>query len=207
MSEYRSETIRLFEKTGAKLEGHFQLASGLHGSMFVDAWRLYANPSDSYRVCQLLTHVIRQQQLGGRVEIVIGPERGAIWIAKDVARFYAPVASNITRAMIAEKDRACPNEHHTFVIHPRWQKELRGKRVVIVEDVMTSGGSVESVANLVRKYGGDPILAACIWNRGGVTAKQLNVPQLVALVDDLIPSYEPGNTCPGCNAGLELIKV
>jgi orotate phosphoribosyltransferase len=172
-----SETLALFESTGALLRGHFVLRSGLHSGHFFQCARLGEDLAAISKVAEAL-----RAKLGDLTfETVLAPAMGGLVIGQEVAR------QSGSRYLFAEKvdDR--------LAIRRNFQLR-EGERVLIVEDVITRGGRVEEALALVRATGATPVGVAVIVDRSQGQAS-FDVP-LTALAPLSFPTYEADNLPP-----------
>lgn len=204
-SPLSQEVGDLFREAGAILEGHFELASGLHSATYWEKFRILNNPHHTERLCKL----IAQHFEGAGAELVAGPTLGGMIIAFEVARqlgvrsIYAePVLSRAEGRVGQGRDF-----RRGLSINP-------GQRVLVVDDVLTTGASLLEVIQLVKRQGGQVIGAAVLIDRsqGGVALVRLadsdtsfgGVP-LFSCHRVSIPTYAPEN-CPLCAQGIPLTK-
>ncbi len=182
----QEEYLDLFKKTGALLTGHFLLSSGLHSRHYFQCAKVLQYPNYAEQLCsQLATSFFERKP-----DAVIAPAVGGILVAHEVARALG------VRAIFAER------EHGEMTLRRGF--ELRkGEQVLVVEDVVTTGGSIREVLDLSRKLGGDPIGAACIVDRSGGSI-DLDV-EFVALVSLQIDTFAPDD-CQLCKQELALVK-
>lgn len=180
------EILELFRKTGAILEGHFLLSSGLHSPKYVQCARLLQHPALAERVCRTLA--ARAAALGP-IDVVVGPALGGVIVAHELARALG------VRGMFAEREAGKMTLRRGFEIVP-------SERVLVAEDVVTTGRSSLEVAELVTALGGTVVGAACLVDRrlGG------ELPfSLVSLVKLAIEAFPP-EECPLCRQGLPYTK-
>src|SRR5437899_7955674 len=179
-----ADVDRVFRMSGALREGHFIPAPGRHGSLYLEKSQVLQHPSETERLCSAIA--MRAGALG--VETVAGPTTGGIILAHEVARQLG------ARAVYAERreDRSGRELRRGFTLD-------RGERVLVVDDIMTTGGSVQETIEAVRSAGGRVVGAAVLVDRSGGAAS-LDVP-LQALWTLDIPSYAPSE-CPLCAKGL-----
>ncbi|MEW6097538.1 MAG: orotate phosphoribosyltransferase [bacterium] len=178
--------ISLLLKTGGLLRGHFLLSSGLHSPQYLQCALVLQYPKRAAHLAQELAKKFSKED----VEVVIGPALGGIVIAYEVARALE------TRALFAERVEEKMQLRRGFKIN-------QGERVLVVEDVITTGGSVKEVIELVNKLGGVVVGVGALIDRSqGKT--NLGVP-LKTLANLNIETYSK-ETCPLCNQGLPLVK-
>jgi orotate phosphoribosyltransferase len=181
----QSDAERLLREAGALLEGHFQLASGKHSGLYVEKFRLLERPSQTDALCRMIAEWAKP--LGPQV--VAGPTTGGLLVSYEVARHLG------LRSIFAESDEGGGRSFQRgFTITPR-------ERVLVVDDVLTTGGSIRDVIAAVRALGGEPVGVAVIVDRSGGTV-DFGVPFFACLSLDL-PTYSP-DACPLCAQGLPL---
>ena len=202
MSEH--EVFRSLQDVGAILKGHFVGTSGKHLDTYVNKDAIYPHVSlVSFLCAEIMNRFTKDcgaAGVGVDYEIVVGPEKGGIilaqWTAYNSAHWRAQGSEIL--AVYAEKDG------DGFVFRRGYDKLIAGRRVLVVEDVLTTGGSVGKVVNAVRKLDGNIIGVGAICNRGGVTAKDIGgVPKLEALLNLNLASWDEAS-CPMCAAGIPI---
>ena len=178
-----------FRRVGALLEGHFRLTSGLHSSGYLQCALVLQHP----REAEALGEAIARQVTMLDVEAVLSPALGGIVIGHEVARALG------VRALFAERQDGALTLRRGFSFAP-------GERVLVVEDVVTTGGSTRETADVARRAGATVVGAASIIDRsGGLAAQQsLDVPYM-ALATLSVPTYDP-QSCPLCAAGQPVVK-
>lgn len=182
----REEILDLFQKTGVLLEGHFRLTSGRHSGKYLQCAQVLQYPQYTDKLAEELAAAFT----GQAIDTVIGPALGGIIIAYEVARKLG------TRALFAERENGVMTLRRGFRISP-------GERVLVVEDVVTTGGSVNEVLEIVAAQQGQVVGVGALVDRSGGRLN-FGVP-LRALLELEIPSYSPAE-CPLCQAGLPLVK-
>lgn len=175
-----------FRRHGAVQEGHFQLTSGLHAATYVQCAQILQYPDEAAVLGTALAGLVRD----AAPHVVVSPALGGIIVAHEVARALG------VRAIFAERSDGRLTLRRGFAIRP-------GERVLIVEDVVTTAGTIAEVAVLARDAGGLIAGAAALIDRsGGRTAATIPLRALVTL--DL-PAFPPSE-CPLCRAGAPLVK-
>jgi orotate phosphoribosyltransferase len=174
----------LLEVCGAYQEGHFELRSGRHSGGYVEKFRLLEQPEVAQELCRALAEAFRH----AAVERVAGPALGGVIIAYEVARVLGVPCAFAERV----EDRL--EFRRGFQFRP-------GEKVLVVEDIVTTGGSARLVIEAVLRAGAEPIGAAVLINRSG-KALDMGVPT-VALLDLNITSYLPED-CPLCRQNIPL---
>jgi orotate phosphoribosyltransferase len=171
--------LKVFEEKGAFLEGHFLLSSGLHSPNYLQCALILQYPDLSEKIAKDL-----------KIDVVVGPALGGIVISYELARALK------VRGIFAEREEGKMTLRRGFSINP-------GEKVLICEDVVTTGGSALEVANLIKEYGGDVIAFACIVDRSG--GKAIFEKPLYSLIQLKLDTYKP-EECPLCQKGLPLVK-
>lgn len=172
------EMKKLLEDTGALLDGHFLLTSGRHSGSYVEKFRLLELPWATEKVGQGLAEAFKDSN----IEVVVGPMTGGILLAHETAKALC------TRSIFTERVNGEMKFRRGFEIKPN-------ERVLIVEDIVTTGGSVWEVIKAVQDMGGELVGVGLMVDRSlgkvdfGVSTK--------ALLTLDIPSYEV-NECPLC---------
>jgi orotate phosphoribosyltransferase len=182
----RDELLDLFRRSGALLEGHFRLTSGLHSSGYLQCALVLQHPEHA----EALGRAIAERTRSLRATAVLSPALGGVVIGHEVGRALG------VRALFAERQDGELTLRRGFVI-------AENDRVLVVEDVLTTGGSTRETMQVARASGGQVVGAASIVNRSGGRAA-FDVP-FASLLDIDLPTYEP-NDCPLCSQGLPVIK-
>lgn len=181
-----AEVEHLLESTGAVRRGHFQLSSGLHSSVYVQCALLFQHPVHTSRVADALAQLFRETP----VDVVAAPALGGIVLGYELARQLG------ARAVFVERD-------------PQGRLALRrfglsaGERVLVAEDVLTTGGSTSETLAAIRQAGGEVVGVAAVLDRSG-GGLQFDIP-LRALLTQRLESYAQSN-CLLCRAGTRLEK-
>jgi orotate phosphoribosyltransferase len=194
MSEHAVSNI--LERVGAIItDSHLVYTSGRHGSSYVNKDALYPHIKETSFICAQ----IAAEFAGTGVEIVAGPTIGGVIMAQWVAYHLEQRNGQPVLAVYAEEDGS--GETRQRVFRRGYGELLQGRRVLIVEDILTTGISARLVVDAVRANGGEPLGVGALCNRGGVTAETLAVPQLLALVEVPLQSFAAAE-CPLCRAGV-----
>lgn len=182
----RDEIIAMMKEAEVLLEGHFLLTSGRHSDKYMQCAKIFQNAKYSEPLCAELV----KQYKDDNVELVIGPAIGAIQMSYEVGKQLG------VKNIFAERENGVMTLRRGFTIE-------KGQRVLIVEDVVTTGGSVREVMALVKECGGEIVGVGSIVDRTGGKI-DFGVPYRSAFSMD-ITSYEP-EECPICKTGLPLVK-
>ena len=182
----------IFEQTGAYLRGHFRLTSGLHSGEYLQCAKVLAHPAFAERLgielAQALQPLLRQT----RVTAVVSPAIGGIVIGHEVGRALGSFA------LFTERDTAS-----NAMVLRRGFEIAEGEAVVVVEDVITTGGSTKEVIRVVQSMGANVLAAGSIIDRSNGRV-DLGVPR-VALQTLNPVTYDPV-ACPLCREGIPVIK-
>ena len=181
-------TEAIFEKAGAILKGHFLLTSGLHSPVYWEKFKVLQYPNYTEQLCRLIVDHFRKQE----IQVVAGPTTGGIILASEVARQLG--VRGIFAEKIGEKERAFKRG---FSINP-------GERVLIVDDLLTTGGSIREVMAAVNKLGGIIIGIGVLVDRSE-QKPDFGVPLFSCHRAVPPPTYSPEN-CPLCAAKIPLVK-
>jgi orotate phosphoribosyltransferase len=178
--------LDLFRECNALLDGHFLLSSGLHSNRYIQCALVLQHAWYAERLAQALA----AQWSDTPIDLVVGPALGGIVIGHEVARCLG------VRGIFAERDQGRMSLRRGFVVE-------KGERALIVENVITTGGSVAEVAKLLETEGARPVGIGTIVDRSGGEA-ELPVPYR-ALLELEVATYAP-DACPLCAQGAPLVK-
>lgn len=176
----------IFEKSGAVLNGHFVLTSGLHSPVYWEKFRVLQYPNYTEELCRIIAHHFRSQN----IQLVAGPTTGGIILAFEVARQLG------VRGIFAEKEGEERAFKRGFYINP-------GERVLVVDDILTTGGSIRQVMAAVDKQNGVVIGIGVLVDRSEQSL-DFGVPLFSCHRSQTI-TYRPEG-CPLCAAHVPLVK-
>lgn len=178
----QDRAVEIFKEAGVLLEGHFLLTSGRHSSRYLQCAKIFRNTKYSEKFCASLAEYFQDDG----VDVVIGPAMGAVQMAYEVSR-----ALGCENFFTERGEDGKMTLRRGFAVEP-------GKKVLVVEDVVTTGGSVREVLDLVLAAGGTVVGVGSIVDR---TAGKIDfgVP-FHAVVSLDVESWEPSE-CPLCRAG------
>ena len=178
--------LDLFRRSGALLEGHFRLTSGLHSAGYLQCALVLQDPVTA----ELLGRAIAECTNTLRATVVLSPALGGVIIGHEVGRALG------VRAIFAERQDGALMLRRGFSLS-------ESDRVLVIEDVLTTGGSTRETMQVARAAGAQVIGAAAIVDRSA-GAVRFDVP-FHALLDIDLPTYEP-EQCPLCAQGLPVVK-
>ena len=170
----QQDVLDEFQAAGALRRGHFILASGLHSPMFLQKNLVFMHPERAERLCRALAEKITAAV--GQVDLVVAPAVGAIIPGYETARHLG------VPSIYLEREGGTFKLRRAFTIP-------QGARVAMVEDVVSTGGSLRECVPVIEAAGGVPVCAACIVDRSGGKA-DVGAP-MVALASLEVPAYAP----------------
>jgi orotate phosphoribosyltransferase len=182
----REDILKIFKDTKALLEGHFILTSGLHSNAYFQCAMVFQYPWHAETLCQETTDHFKDQE----IDVVVSPAVGGIVFGQEIARLLG------VRSIFAERVDGKMTLRRGFQINP-------GERVLLAEDVTTTGGSVKEVMKAVEQAGGDIVAVTAVVDRSGGRA-QFNVPYF-SLFQMEVKNYDPSD-CPLCQEGSQAVK-
>ena len=172
----KSEEVEAaLKESGALLEGHFLLASGRHSQFYVEKFRLLEQPQLTSKLCAELARRFENES----IECVVGPVTGGIILAFEVARQLG------VRAVYAERAEDGKN----FALRRGFQLKP-GERCLVVEDIVTTGGSAQKVVELVRQNGGEVVGVGLLVDRSN-GALAIDAPRIESLLTMQVQSWAP----------------
>src|SRR6187401_3376151 len=182
----RDELLDMFRKSGALLEGHFRLSSGLHSNGYLQSALVLQHPHSAEQLGRAIADKVREW----RPTVVLSPALGGVVIGHEVGRALG------VRALFAERQDGSLMLRRGFILS-------ESDRVLVVEDVCTTGGSTRETMQVATAAGGRVVGAAAIVDRSAGTVA-FDVP-FHALLNVDLPTYQPED-CPLCAQGLPVTK-
>ena len=183
------EVLDLFRESGALLEGHFILSSGLRSPIFLQKARVFMHPAKAEKLCRALAEKIRAEGYGD-VSQIVSPAVGGIIPGYETARQLG------VPAIYTERVEGKFELRRGFELKP-------GEKVIIVEDIVSTGISIRECIEAIRKTGANVVAAACLIDRSAGEA-EIGVP-LVSLVQYKVPAY-PADALPPELAAIPAVK-
>ncbi len=184
------EVLQTFEANDALLTGHFLLTSGLHSPRYLQCALVLQHPQIAERLCAALAEKVKADSAIGAIDLVIAPALGGVIVAHEVARALG------VKALFTERQEGAMKLRRGFQIKP-------GERALVVEDVVTTGGSTREVMEMVTQRSGIVAGAGSLIDRSGGVV-DLGVPRHALAILE-VPTYDPA-ACPLCQAGSTAIK-
>ncbi|MBM3977803.1 MAG: orotate phosphoribosyltransferase [Planctomycetes bacterium] len=182
-----AEVLELLRRSEAMLEGHFELSSGNHSDRYFQCALVLQHPRESEQLARALA-----QRMPAGIEVVIGPAMGAVTWAYEMARALG------VRGLFTERQNGVMTLRRGFRLRA-------GERVLVVEDVLTTGGSAAEVLDVVRSLGGVPVGVGAVVNRSGGNPFAAQSLPCFALAEVQARLWAPAE-CPLCKAGGSAIK-
>lgn len=186
--ERQEKTSAILERLGVLQTGHFRLTSGRHSDRYMQCAKLFEHPAESAELCSDLASVVKAEV--GPIDLVAGPAIGGIIMAYEVARACG------VRNIFAERENGAMTLRRGFHVAP-------GARVLVVEDVVTTGGSVKEVIALLAAQGAHIAAVGSVVDRSNGTAS-FGVP-FYPLMRMEVSSWDEAN-CPLCGEGVPIRK-
>ena len=195
-------TEELFRQSGALKEGHFLLKSGKHSERYLEKFLVLQDPAATSELCGFWAAQHRNADGSPMVDVVAGPTTGGVVLAFETARQLG--VRSIFAEEVKDPDGTTRREFRRgFTIAP-------GERVLLVDDILTTGGSLLAMLPAVEGFGGEIVSCVVMADRSGGMASLSSagtgrIYPLSALWQLDLPTYEPGpETCPACLAGVPL---
>ena len=182
----KDRVLEILKEADVLQEGHCLLTSGRHSDKYLQCAKIFQYTKYSEELCAALAEKFADKG----VELVIGPAIGAIQMSYEVSRHLG------VKNIFAERENGAMTLRRNFTIEP-------GQKVLVVEDVVTTGGSVREVMDIVRSHGGEVVGLGVIVDRTGGKI-DFGVP-LESVISMEVLSYE-ATDCPLCKQGLPLVK-
>jgi orotate phosphoribosyltransferase len=183
--------LQLFERTGAYLRGHFRLTSGMHSPEYLQCARVLAHPVYAAELGARLAQAVRSLAPGRAIGVVVAPALGGVIIGHEVARALG------TRFLFTEREAGGQMTlRRGFSVEP-------GETALMIEDVVTTGGSSREVIEILRQAGAEVLAAGSIIDRSGGQV-DLGVPRAALAVLKVV-AYQP-DQCPLCQQGIPVVK-
>lgn len=182
-----NEVYDLLVETGAIMTGHFLLTSLRHSPHYVEKFNVLQHPELTEKLCKAMAEHFKD----AKIDTVVGPVTGGIILAHETGKALG------TRAIFTERVDGKMTFRRGFTLH-------EGERVLIVEDIVTTGGSVREVIDVVKQFGGVPVAVAMLVDRSGGKVNFGDVPSFALLHMD-VETYTPED-CPLCKEGIPLTK-
>lgn len=187
---HTEEVVERFKHTGALLEGHFILTSGLHSTNYLQCALVLQHPAEAEAFGRAIANALKNQLGIAQIDTIASPAIGGIVIGHETARAFG------ARAIWTERAAGNMTLRRGFTVR-------EDEKIVVVEDVMTTGGSTRETIDCLRAKGANVIAAASIIDRSNGNA-DVGVPRIALATLD-VPTFDPKN-CPNCARGEKAVK-
>lgn len=189
-----ANVLDMLQKVGAFRAGHFVFVSGLHADTYVNKNAMYPYTREMSELCRGIAEMFK----GKGIDAVIGPATGGIILSQWVAHHLSDLDGHQVYGVYADKDG------DGFVIKRGYNDAIKGKNVLVVEDLVTTGGSLRKVIEAARSEGANVVAAIAICNRGDVTKEMVgNPPEFVSLLTVQLEQW-PESECHLCKTNIPI---
>lgn len=190
----REERVReIFSQTGAVLSGHFLYTSGLHGETYTNKDAVYPHTEATSELCLMTAENFQDKG----IDVVVGPEKGGIILAQWTAFHLSKLTGREVPGIYMEKDG------NGFKLTRGYDRFISpNARILAVEDILTTGGSLKKVIDTLRSLGASNIFAGALCNRGGVRPEDVGA-DFHVLLNVQMNSWKPSE-CPLCESGVPI---
>jgi orotate phosphoribosyltransferase len=200
--EIRAKALADLQHSGVlMLNGHFDYGNGYHGKAYLNPHQLFRQPSTIWRFAQDLIDLVPADLLQN-VELVAGPATGGALLAHTIAGLL-----DSRRSLTYPPCLFAPFHHHSpggFAIRDFYRAEVKGKRVLLADDVRNTGETFERCATLIKAAGGELLATVVIYDRMEAIS-ELDVPNF-ALAEFRAPENYKARECPLCEQGLPITR-
>ncbi|MBN2094013.1 MAG: phosphoribosyltransferase [Candidatus Zambryskibacteria bacterium] len=188
--------LEVLGRVGAVIkDSHIVYTSGKHGTAYINKDAVYPHTGEISKLCR----VIAERYTGNNIQVVIAPAIGGVILSQWTSHHLTEITGVEVLGVYAEK-----TEDDTFVIKRGYNNLVPGKNVLVVEDVLTTGGSAKKVVEAARALGGNVVALAVLCNRGGITPQDVSdVPELFALVNVTLDAWDE-DQCPLYKDGIPI---
>ena len=191
------EALVIFDETKAVVSGHFLLTSGLHADRYVSKERVYAYTTKLSKLCRAIAEYFQADDIEAVVSPVIGGVALSQWIANHLTSLQRGAGQKEeVLAIFADKQ----HDIGKFNITRGYDEFVEGKRVLVADDIRTTGGSIERVIEVVKLYGGRVVGTSVLWDRGD---KKPDLPKFFSLINVKFPTWVPAE-CPSCKQAVPI---
>jgi orotate phosphoribosyltransferase len=201
-ADIRNKALTDLQESGVlMIDGHFDYGNGLHGRVYLNPHQLFRHPSTIWRFAQDLIDVL-PPDLVQRTEIVAGPVTGGALLAHTIAGLL-----DSRRSLTHPPCSFAPFTHDAangFVLRPFYRAEIKGKRVLLADDVRNTGQTLARSAELAREAGATVLATVQIYDCLKATS-DAGVPN-IALAEYKAPGNYPAGECPLCQAGVPITR-
>ena len=169
------KSLDILKKTDALLEGHFVLSSGLHSSKYIQCAKLLSHPNLAQKICKSLANKIKKKYR--KIDLILAPAMGGVIIGYEIGK------------LLKKETIFCERVNGKFILR-RGFNIRKGSRVLIIEDVITTGKSSLECARLVKKFKSKVVGYACLINRSSKPSLKIKDKNIVSQIKLEIPTYK-----------------
>jgi len=193
----KQEVLKILRKLGAIItDSHIVYTSKRHGSAYLNKDAVYPHTAETSRLC----YAIAERFVDDNVQVIIAPAIGGVILSQWTAYHLSEMNGHEVLGVYAEKTKG----GDAFVIKRGYDKIVAGKNILVVEDVLTTGGSAKKVVEATRALGGNVIGLGVLCNRGGITSRDVaDVPKLTSLVNMTFDTWDEAD-CPLCERSVPI---
>lgn len=184
----------LIDAAALETNSHFVFKSGLHSADYINKAALFTSHLLLARIGAEMAGLFDNE----KIQLVIGPTVGGAMLAPWVARALSS-PSGLRVVFNAFVDKVGDG----YALKRGYESAVKGMRVLVCDDVTSTGGSARSTAQLVRNHGGNVVGTVAVWNRGKVTSVNVDAPIFRTLLDERVEAWEEAE-CPMCKAGIAI---
>ncbi len=195
MSLSEDEVLAILQKVGAFRAGHFAFTSGLHADTYVNKDAVYPYTEETSKLCKEIASRFKDKD----VDAVLGPAVAAAVLSQWTAHHLTEMKGKQIYAVYADKDG-----QGGFIVRRGYNEIIKGKNVLVVEDLTTTGGTIKKVVTAARASGANVVGAVALCNRGEVTREAVgNPPEFVSLLNLSLEQWPEGE-CELCEKGIPI---
>jgi orotate phosphoribosyltransferase len=189
-----AQVLEVLQKVGAFRAGHFVFVSGLHADTYVNKNAMYPYTEEMSQLCR----GIAEKFSGQGIEAVVGPSTGGIILSQWVAHHLTALKGTQVYSVYADKDG------EGFVIKRGYDEVIKGRKTLVVEDLVTTGGSLRKVVEEARRVGADVVGAVAVCNRGAVTREMVGNPPVFESLLTVHLEQWPAESCELCERNIPI---
>ncbi len=195
MNQDQARAYAILENAKAVLTGgHFVYNAGDHGNAYINKDAVYLRPKDVSELCRMIAEHFKHED----IEAVLAPAMGALMLSTWTAYHLNQITGKEVISTYADKNR-----DDGFEVRRGYNVTIKGKKTLIVEDIINSGKSARQAVAAARDVGANVVGLGALCNRGDSTAETLHVPELFSLFNVKLDKY-PADDCPLCRDGVAI---
>ncbi len=195
MHDREKRVKKILEKSNSFLTGHFRYTSGRHGNQYINKDAIYPNTKHISELCQYMAEPFVKKQ----IDTVLGPAMGGVILAQRVAEHLTMLTRKTIYGVYADKSK----DGNSLEIKRGYDAFVKDKNVLIVEDILNTGGSAKKAIELVQETGGTVVGLSALVNRGNVQPINVNNTPIHSLLMLTMETFEEAH-CPLCKKNIPL---